>query len=300
MMRYAALLALCLAPAHGFLQGLPARSRPAFALHAQRQPFIAGNWKLNPVSVTEAESLLSLLAANQRALETAAKGSIPEVCVFPPLPFIPTAIQHLAGTSIKVGAQDISLETAGAFTGEVSAPMVRSLGCDYVLVGHSERRTLFGETDETIAEKIGLALEAGLKVVLCVGETEQEYDNDLLRPVVILQVKKALKAVSQENMANIVIAYEPVWAIGTGKVATPEQAQTAHDVIRATLQGMFNDEIAQSTRIQYGGSVSPESVDNLMAQPDIDGALVGGASLVAEKFSRIIEFDSSNLLQGAR
>lgn len=171
--------------------------------------------------------------------------------------------------------------------------MIASLGCSFVMLGHSERRVLFGETDQIINEKVRLCLEegsvGGLSVILCVGETEEEYDNDLLASVVDMQIKKGLMGVSESDLQRVVIAYEPVWAIGTGKVATPQQAQIAHETIRKTLEKMYGSEAARSVRIQYGGSVTPSSIQSLMKMPDVDGALVGGASLIPDSFSRIVD-----------
>jgi len=255
-----------------------------------RRPILAGNWKLNPTSHPEAISLLKLLRGNfihhDRIQDTNA-----EVVIFPPFPFLSTAIDLLEGTGIKVGAQTIGLESKGAFTGEVSASMVRSLGCDYAMVGHSERRSLYEETDDVVNRKVRLCLEQpNLHVILCVGETLEEYENELLETVITMQVKKGLRDISGEDVSDrITIAYEPVWAIGTGKVATPEQAQIAHVVTRRVLRIMYGYDVANSVRIQYGGSVSPESVQSLMDMPDVDGALVGGASLDADSFTRIVD-----------
>jgi len=196
----------------------------------------------------------------------------------------------LEGTGIKVGAQNCALQTSGAHTGEVAVSMLRSIGCDYVLLGHSERRSIYGETEADINAKVHLCLESdpSLGVILCVGETEEEYDSGLLRSIVDVQIKKGLANVNQRDVSRIVIAYEPVWAIGTGKVATPEQAQIAHEAVRQTLADMFGA-ASDTVRIQYGGSVTPDSIDSLMIMPDVDGALVGGASLSADSFSRIVE-----------
>ncbi len=265
--------------------------------NAIRAPIVAGNWKLNPTTVQEAQALLKLLASNFVHHRNEGGEGIPEVIVFPPSPFLERAISILEGTGIKVGVQNVGVQSGGAFTGEVSPSMVRSLGCDYVMVGHSERRTLYGETDELINAKIKLSLEedAGLSVILCVGETLEEYENDLLESVVDLQIKKALQGIpASEIDGRLVVAYEPVWAIGTGKVATPAQAQIAHEVVRATLAELYGPLVAQSIQIQYGGSVSPDSIEELMAMPDVDGALVGGASLTADSFSRIVDGATSS------
>jgi len=260
----------------------------------QRTPIIAGNWKLNPSTLQEATNLLKLIAANFIHHRTTTKEDttiLPEVVVFPPFPYLTTAIALLEGTGIKVGAQNVGLETKGAFTGEVAASMIRSLGCDYVMLGHSERRSLYDEIDADINTKVKLCLKENLNVILCVGETEEEYENELLRSVIDMQLKKGLMNIqpSSGDLDRIVIAYEPVWAIGTGKVATPEQAQIAHVAVRQTLSEIFGPNAARKIRIQYGGSVTPASIDDLMSMPDVDGALVGGASLTADSFTRIVD-----------
>ena len=259
----------------------------------KRMPIMAGNWKLNPGTLPEATNLLKLLASNFKNHRIASEGiddGTPEVVVFPPFPYLTTALNELDGTGVKVGAQNVGLQTTGAFTGEVSASMIRSMGCDYVMLGHSERRSLFDESDQDINAKVHLCLkEANLGVILCVGETEDEYESNLLKSVVDVQIRKGLAGVPATDLDRIVIAYEPVWAIGTGKVATPEQAQDAHIAVRTTLSDMFGLDAANKLRIQYGGSVKPDNIDDLMAMPDIDGALVGGASLTADSFTRIVD-----------
>jgi triosephosphate isomerase len=244
---------------------------------SRRLPVIAGNWKLNPSTASEARNMLKLLASNFLNQDSISLNNV-EVIVFPPFPFLEAAIQELQGTGIKIGAQNVGTKTKGAFTGEVAPSMLASLGCAYVMLGHSERRVLFEEGDKVINEKMKICLEegktGGMGVILCVGETEEEYENNLLKSVVDLQVKKGLTGIPVEDLDRVIIAYEPVWAIGTGKVATPGQAQNAHVVIRKTLVEMYGHDAAQSVRIQYGGSVTPDSVESLMAQPDVDGALV--------------------------
>ena len=182
----------------------------------------------------------------------------------------------------------------GAFTGAVSASMLQSVGVQWALAGHSERRVIFGEADEYINGQCRRLIDTGMSVMLCIGESESEYEQDLAGAVCAVQLKKGLAGISKEEMSRVAIAYEPVWAIGTGKVATPEVAQRVHKQCRAILAEMYDAETADNTRILYGGSVTPESVDELMAQPDIDGALVGGASLDAAKFGRIINFKPKN------
>lgn len=184
-------------------------------------------------------------------------------------------------------------EMKGAFTGGISPAMLASIGCKWVLAGHSERRTINKETDEYINAQCLKVIENGMSVMLCIGETLGEYEQNLAGPICEMQLKKGLAGISKEDMSSVAIAYEPVWAIGTGKVATPEIAQEVHEQIRATLKDMYGEDIADSTKILYGGSVSPDSVDGLMAKPDIDGTLVGGASLSGESFGRIINFQVS-------
>jgi triosephosphate isomerase (TIM) len=261
-----------------------------------RRPLVAGNWKLNPSTLTDAVTLLQLLQANflyHRSSDNddSTTATAMDVVVFPPMPFVPAALQLLDGSGVHVGVQNVGLYTTGAYTGEVSAQQVRSMGVDYVLLGHSERRQLFDESDKEINQKILLCLkEPGLSVILCVGETAEEYDAELLSSVCNVQVRKALREVATRDVAErISIAYEPVWAIGTGVVATPEQAQIAHAVIRQTLTDLYGTEVANQVRIQYGGSVQPTNVAELMHMPDVDGALVGGASLSADSFTRIVD-----------
>ncbi|KAL7471211.1 hypothetical protein ACHAXS_011526 [Conticribra weissflogii] len=213
-----------------------------------------------------------------------------EVVLFPPFPFISKVKDIVGKSGITVGAQQVYYEDKGAFTGSVAASMVKSVGCEYVLCGHSERRTLFSDSDTNINAKVKKTLEFGMKPILCIGETKEEFDLDITKEVCAMQVSKDLAGVSKEDMANVVIAYEPVWAIGTGLVCEADKANEVHKFIRTILAKMYDDEVAENTRIQYGGSVTPESVDGLMAQSDIDGCLVGGASLFADKFARIVNF----------
>ncbi|TAK90743.1 MAG: triose-phosphate isomerase [Burkholderiaceae bacterium] len=242
-----------------------------------RKKIIAGNWKMN-----------GGLAANQ-ALVTALKaaGDLPaDVAVCVPYPYLAQAQQLLQGSAIALGAQNVSEQTAGAFTGEVSGEMLREFGCTYAIVGHSERRTLYGETDAQIARKCVRAQQAGLVPILCIGETLAEREANRTETVVAEQLDAVLSATGIAAFANIVIAYEPVWAIGTGKTATPQQAQDVHAFIRQRLAAQ-DANIAAQVRIQYGGSMKPGNAKELMAMPDIDGGLIGGASLVAEDFLAI-------------
>ncbi|KAG7363027.1 triosephosphate isomerase [Nitzschia inconspicua] len=262
----------------------------SFSNTPKRVPVMAGNWKLNPNTLSDATNLLKLIASNFLHHRSA---SDPEVVIFPPYPFLMPALELLEGTGIKVGAQNCALqESPGAFTGEVSASMIRSMGCDYVMLGHSERRTLFGETDAKINAKAHLCLkQPGLGIILCIGETLEEYQSNLLESVVEMQLKKGLAGLKAEDISSssLIIAYEPCWAINTGIAATPQQANTAHMAVRRTLTKLFGADVAQSIRIQYGGSVKPDNIEDLMAMPEIDGALVGGASLTADGFTRIVD-----------
>jgi triosephosphate isomerase len=189
--------------------------------------------------------------------------------------------------------QFITPQEKGAFTGAVSPHILKDMGCHWALAGHSERRTINKETNEEINAQCRMLIENGMNVILCIGETDDEFEKNLVGPICEIQLKKGLAGVSPEDMSQVTIAYEPIWAIGTGKVATPEIAQTVHQTCRSILKEMYGDKIAYETRILYGGSVSPESVDGLLAKPDIDGALVGGASLSAESFGRIINFQQA-------
>ena len=248
-----------------------------------RKPVIAGNWKLYK-TMEEAGALVAGL------IPLVENSTGVEVVIAPVFTVLSGVNSALAGTSIKLAAQDCFWEEEGAFTGEVSPKMLRDVGCTHVIIGHSERRQYFGETDETVNKKIKAANAAGLTVLFCIGETLAERDQGQTFAVLKRQVENGLSGVTREQMARVVIAYEPVWAIGTGKTATDAQAQEAHAFIRGLLAGTHGHNTAEGTRILYGGSVKPENVKGLMAQPDIDGALVGGASLTAESFLRIVGF----------
>ena len=213
-----------------------------------------------------------------------------EVVLFPPFPFISKVKDIVQKNGIDVGAQGVYYEDKGAFTGSVAASKVKSVGCEYVLCGHSERRALFSDSDVNINSKVKKVLEFEMKPILCIGETQDEYDLGITQEVCAMQVSKDLAGVSKKDMKDVVIAYEPVWAIGTGLVCEADAANKVHKFIRTVLAKMYDEEVAQSTRIQYGGSVTPESVDGLMAMSDIDGCLVGGASLFSDKFARICNF----------
>jgi len=251
-----------------------------------RRPFLAGNWKMN----LDRKGGLEL--ARQLRERLGARADV-EVAIFPPAVYIDELARALAGSPIRVGGQDCCEETSGAFTGEVSASMLADAGAELVILGHSERRHVYGETDERVAQKVRQALDAGLDVILCVGELLDEREAGQTEAVVSRQLERGLELVSAEEMARAVVAYEPVWAIGTGHTATPGQVDEVHSYIRGLVEGLFDGPIARALRIQYGGSVNPGNVVELMAVPDVDGALVGGASLSAEKFIPIFEFDLS-------
>lgn len=212
-----------------------------------------------------------------------------DVAVCPPFPYLVSAFSILQGSGIQLGAQNMAWEESGAFTGEVSGRMLKDAGCDLVILGHSERRHIFHETDDMIRRKIKKALAFEIDPIVCVGETLDEREAEETKAVVQRQVEGCLGALTKEEMDKISIAYEPVWAIGTGKTATPDQAQEVHGFIRGWLKHQFSGEISGQVRIQYGGSVKPENAGELLSQPDIDGALVGGASLKAESFAAIVK-----------
>jgi triosephosphate isomerase len=248
-----------------------------------RLPFIAGNWKMNK-TVREAVDLV-------RGLKTATSGvKGVEVAVAPPFTALYAVRQELEGSPILLAAQNLYWEEKGAFTGEVSPPMLKEVGCHYVIIGHSERRQFFGETEETVNRRIKAALLQGLKVIFCIGETLKEREEGKTFPVIERQVEGGLKGLAHREMREMTIAYEPVWAIGTGKTATPDQAEEVHRYIRGKLEKLYSREISEEIRIQYGGSVTPENVKGLMNQANIDGALVGGASLKAESFAKIVRY----------
>jgi triosephosphate isomerase len=249
----------------------------------ERLPFIAGNWKMNK-TVEEAFDLTEQLKASLQNI----KGV--EVAVAPPFTALYTVSVALKGSPIRLTAQNLFYEERGAFTGEISPLMLREIGCQYVIIGHSERRQFFGETEETVNRKIKAAFHQNLKPILCVGETSKEREGGQTFTVIERQLQGALKGILNKEMDNIVIAYEPVWAIGTGKTATPEQADEVHRYIREKIEKLYSREIAMEIRIQYGGSVTPENIKGLMGQENIDGALVGGASLKSETFSKIVKF----------
>lgn len=250
-----------------------------------RTPVIAGNWKMFK-NESEAAALIEALAP---AVQNT-KGV--EIVVAPVFTSIAAVREKIRGTNINLAAQNCFWENEGAFTGEISAPMLVTSGCTHVIIGHSERRQFFGETDETVNKKIKAAIAVGLTVLFCIGETLAEREGELTFDVLSRQVKEGLAGIDSKNLDKIVIAYEPVWAIGTGKTASDDQAQDAHSYIRGLIAGLYSQDASENIRILYGGSVKPENVKGLMSQEDIDGALVGGASLKAESFAAIVNFNS--------
>jgi triosephosphate isomerase len=248
-----------------------------------RKKIIAANWKMNK-DVNETSEFFTTLQKELNGYNGTA-----EVVVCPPFTALQTAVKAAQGTPFKIGAQNLHYENDGAYTGEISARMIKSLGIPYVIIGHSERRQYFGETDDTVAKKVKKALSEGLKVILCVGETLNERDGNITEKVLERQVKAALDGLTAEQLKSVVIAYEPVWAIGTGRNATPQQAQEAHAFIRSLIAKSFGNSAAQDLTIQYGGSMKPENSGELLSQPDVDGGLIGGASLKADSFAKIVK-----------
>jgi triosephosphate isomerase (TIM) len=246
-----------------------------------RKPFVAGNWKMN----TAGKSSVALAKALADGFEEISDVT---VAVCPPFVYLQSVIKELNGSSIAVGAQNVYFEPDGAFTGEVSVSMLKDTGCIYCICGHSERRHVIGETDELINKKVAAAINGGILPILCVGELLAERKASQTADVVTKQMKKGLAGLSDEKVRAITIAYEPVWAIGTGLTATPQQAQEVHKLIRDLLAQMYGKELANESRILYGGSVKPDNAKQIMEQPDVDGLLVGGASLKEKDFLAII------------
>lgn len=247
-----------------------------------RKPIIAGNWKMN----MDIEGTKALVGA----IIPLARESSAEVVICPSFTNIALARHMTEGTNVQVGAQNMHFEPKGAYTGEVSAEMLKCLGVQYVIIGHSERRQYFGETDESVNKKVKAVLESGMSPIMCVGETLEQREQGVTKSLVCNQVKEGMNGLSADDAAKTVIAYEPVWAIGTGKTATANDANEVCGWIRDTLREMFG-KIADDIRIQYGGSMNPGNVKELMAMPEIDGGLIGGASLKAEDFDKLINYD---------
>ncbi len=249
-----------------------------------RRPIIAANWKMH-MTLDEAAVLVQGVVEGCRDMDDV------DIVLAPPFTALSKVREEIRDTPIALGAQNLYWEEKGAFTGEVSPLMLKDVGCDYAIVGHSERRQLFGETDKSANKKVLTALTHDLIPILCVGETDAERDRGVTYVVVDRQVKEALKDVAETQLDRIVIGYQPIWAIGTGRTATPAQAEEVHQSIRGQLAKLFNTDAAETVRILYGGSVKPDNVDDLMAEADIDGALVGGASLKPDSFNRICGFE---------
>jgi len=248
---------------------------------SSRKKFIAGNWKMNKTSADGVTLVHDIVLA-------VGKQSDVEVVVCPPFTAIESVAKAVESSEVKLGAQNMHFEASGAFTGEVSAPMLRALFVTHVILGHSERRTVFGETDELVNKKVLAALKNQLRPIFCVGETLAERESGATLKVVQTQVERGLAGVSKDQAAGLILAYEPVWAIGTGKVATTEQAQEVHAFIRGLLTNLFSDLVAQKVRILYGGSMKPANAPELLEQKDIDGGLIGGASLEARSFVELV------------
>lgn len=245
-----------------------------------RKTIIAGNWKMNHTAETAAAMITDLKG---KVADTNA-----EVVLCVPATIIPAAVKAAEGSNVKIGAQNIHWAESGAFTGELSGAMLKETGIEWVITGHSERRQYFGETDATVNQRTIAGLNAGLKVMVCIGETLEEREDAITNAVCEIQLRRGLKGITAEQMEDIVIAYEPVWAIGTGKTATPEMAQETHAACRKVLVEMYGAEVADKVRIQYGGSMKAANSGELCAQADIDGGLVGGASLKADDFAALI------------
>ena len=248
-----------------------------------RRPIVAGNWKMNK-TIGEAVELVTALK------DKVADVTDVDIVVGPTFTALAAVAKVIKGTNIGLAAQNMYWEEKGAFTGEISPTMLKDVGCQYVIIGHSERRAYFSETNETVNKKVKAAHSHSLIPIVCVGEKLEDREAGITEKVVKDHVVNGLAGLTNQQMLNTIIAYEPVWAIGTGKTATPEQAQEVHKFIRATLAEEFSPEVADAVRIQYGGSVKPGNVAELMAQPDIDGGLIGGASLDADSFAKIVKF----------
>ena len=248
----------------------------------QRRPIIAGNWKMNKTAA-EGRALVEELKALVSGINTV------DIVVCPTYTTLPAVIEAAAGSNIMVGAQNVHWAESGAFTGEISASMLKETGVEFVIIGHSERRQYFGETDDTVNKRLKAALAAGLKPIVCIGETLEERESGETNNVLATQLQGGFADISANEIRGCVVAYEPVWAIGTGKTATPEMAEETHAYIRSKLAEMFDSETAESVRIQYGGSMKANNSNELVGQQNIDGGLVGGASLAADSFAELIK-----------
>lgn len=250
---------------------------------------IVANWKMNKGLVQSQQFADELKAHIEKHKVVNA-----DIVLCPPFTSLDAVNKKINGTDIKLGAQNMYFETIGAYTGEISAGMLKSCGCEYVILGHSERRQYFNETNAIVNKKVLKALDEGLKPILCVGENLQEHDDKLTESVIEEQITTCLAHVNAEDMTNVTIAYEPIWAIGTGKNATPHQAESVHNFIRKKFKKLYNDDVSKNTKIIYGGSISPDNAKELFASATVDGGLVGGASLEAESFIKIINASHSN------
>ncbi len=251
---------------------------------ATRKTIIAGNWKMNKTP-DEAKALITEMIPLVKDADC-------DVIACVPFVDLATALEAAKGTNIKIGAENCHWAKSGAFTGEISADMLKAMGIEYVILGHSERRQYFGETDVTVNQRVRAALDAGLTVILCVGELKEEREQGITAELCRMQTKIALQGVTAEEMKRIVIAYEPVWAIGTGLTATSDQADEVCGIIREVIAELYTKEVAEATTIQYGGSMNDANAEELLSKVNVDGGLIGGASLVAEKFAKIVEFAS--------
>jgi triosephosphate isomerase len=249
-----------------------------------RRALIAGNWKMYKTAEEAGAT------ARQLVERTAGSDGV-DIMIAPPFTAIARVAEAVKGSPIAVGAQDLFWEKEGAYTGEIAPGMLTAAGCRYVIIGHSERRQHFGETDETVNRKIDAAVKAGLVPVMCIGESDAQREADETFSILDKQVKRGVKGLFANDLKDLVIAYEPIWAIGTGKTATSDQAQAVHRFLRQLLTDLFDDAFARAARILYGGSVKPDNIAELMSMEDIDGALVGGASLDAETFARIVTYE---------
>ncbi|MBQ7599105.1 MAG: triose-phosphate isomerase [Clostridia bacterium] len=247
-----------------------------------RRVVIAGNWKMN-MTPSAAKAAIEATAALVKGKD----GCDVVLCV--PFIDVATAVEAAKGTNVKIGAQNVHFEKKGAFTGEISADMLVEAGVEYVIVGHSERRQYFGETDETVNKRTRAGLDAGLKVIMCLGEVLAERQAGITEEIVSMQTKLDLAGIPEEQLKNLIIAYEPVWAIGTGLTATPDQAEEVCCLIRKVVAGLYSEAAAEALTIQYGGSMNDGNAAELLAKVDVDGGLIGGASLVPEKFAKIVE-----------
>ncbi len=247
-----------------------------------RKPFIAGNWKMN-TNGESANALAAGLAKEIGDIDTV------DVAICPPYIYLQAVATQLSSSNIAMGSQNVYFEASGAYTGEISCDMLKDVSCTYAIIGHSERRHVIGETDELINQKVSVAISSGLLPILCVGELLEEREAEKTDDVVTSQIKKGLAGIDAEKVLAVTIAYEPVWAIGTGLTATSDQAQQVHAMIRKLLAEMYDESVAAQIRIQYGGSAKPENTAELMACPDVDGLLVGGAALKVDSFSAMIK-----------